>query len=255
MSSKIFYFTGTGNSLHVAQDMAKAIGDCETINIARFDASQGIEAERVGIVFPVYFWGPPLIVQRFLRKIQLTGNPYVFAICTYGIWPGKALELAGDILRQRGFPLNAGFFIKMPDNYILWYGAKSEKVQKKCFDRETQKIDRISKSIISKENTSLEKSKYVIDRLLTKTVNKRSAKRYAATSDKFTVSDDCIGCGLCERICPAGNIWLDEQKPIWEHQCEACLACIQRCPKQAINYNNKTQKRKRYINPNIKFKN
>jgi len=41
--------------------------------------------------------------------------------------------------------------------------------------------------------------------------------------------------------------------PVWGNHCEACLACIQRCPTKAIDYNHKTQARKRYINPNVKL--
>ncbi|MDR3121471.1 MAG: flavodoxin, partial [Clostridiales bacterium] len=33
--------------------------------------------------------------------------------------------------------------------------------------------------------------------------------------------------------------------------CEQCMACIQFCPKRAINYRDKTQKRKRYHHPDI----
>lgn len=253
MMNKIFYFTGTGNSLQVANDIADILGESEIVRIADFDLSNEILAERVGIVFPIYFWGLPLIVEKFIKNIKLKDNTYVFLIATYGLWPGKALEEAKSILVKRRISSNAGFFIKMPDNYILWYGAKSQAAQQKCFSGESIKIKEIGTIVLQKETVPVEKSKYLIDRLFSYPVNKLSAKRFASTSKKFSVNQNCTGCGLCAKICPVHNICLDTSSPVWGNHCEACLACIQRCPMQAIDYNHKTQARKRYVNPNVKL--
>jgi epoxyqueuosine reductase QueG len=42
-------------------------------------------------------------------------------------------------------------------------------------------------------------------------------------------------------------------KPVFKEQCEQCMACIQWCPKQAINYKTKTQTRGRYHHPDISY--
>lgn len=253
--NKIFYFTGTGNSLQIAEDIAKILGGSEVINLAGYDLSGTVEAERVGIVFPIYFWGLPRIVERFLNGLKIERGTYVFAAANYGLWPGKALDRAGEILKKRSIPLNSAFLLKMPDNYILWYGAKSQKAQKKCFDREKIKIEQIGETILRKENSPMEKSRYVVDRMFTNAVNRSAAKKYSTRDMKFSVTPDCIGCSLCEKICPVHNITLVDQKPVWNHHCEVCLACIQRCPQKAIDYDHKAQDRKRYVNPNIKFRN
>ena len=73
----VFYFSGTGNSKHVAQRLAQATGescisitDCMSKDECSFSLS---EDERVGFVTPVYFWGLPDIVVRFVNKLTLTG--------------------------------------------------------------------------------------------------------------------------------------------------------------------------------------
>jgi uncharacterized Fe-S center protein len=70
----------------------------------------------------------------------------------------------------------------------------------------------------------------------------------------YSVSNDCNKCGICAKVCPVDNIGLDEVgRPYFRHHCEQCVACIQFCPKRAINYKDKTQSRKRYTNPAIKY--
>lgn len=70
----------------------------------------------------------------------------------------------------------------------------------------------------------------------------------------FWINSNCNTCGICKSICPSKNIELKDGKPLWKHQCEQCLACIQWCPKQAIQYGKKTEKRKRYTNPYVSIK-
>ncbi len=70
----------------------------------------------------------------------------------------------------------------------------------------------------------------------------------------YSVSDACVKCGICEKVCPVHNIGLGASgKPYFKHRCEQCVACIQFCPQRAINYKDKTQSRKRYTHPDIKY--
>ena len=50
----------------------------------------------------------------------------------------------------------------------------------------------------------------------------------------FEATDACTGCGLCEKVCPAGNIETAGGRPVWRHRCENCLACAHWCPERAI---------------------
>ena len=58
--------------------------------------------------------------------------------------------------------------------------------------------------------------------------------------------EKCIHCGMCEHVCPVGNILRPEGKPVWQHNCTECLACLHICPQHAINKGPKTEKRHRY---------
>jgi len=50
----------------------------------------------------------------------------------------------------------------------------------------------------------------------------------------YHTDKNCIGCGKCSNICPVQNIKMVDDKPIWQHKCENCLACIKWCPQKAI---------------------
>lgn len=103
------------------------------------------------------------------------------------------------------------------------------------------------------------------DRLIGKALEKRAISLTAAYSvinplfahlpigsNSFRVTDACISCGLCERICPTGTISMQAGKPVWTDTCVQCVACIHRCPVRAIEYGKGTLKKGRYHHPEIK---
>lgn len=56
------------------------------------------------------------------------------------------------------------------------------------------------------------------------------------TDKSIEVGENCTGCGTCERVCPASNIKIVNQKPEFQHQCEMCFACDEWCPTDSIHH-------------------
>ncbi len=260
MKTTIYYFSGTGNSLKIARDLAEMLDDSELIPIAKIWQNDHIAAttEKVGFVFPLYYWGLPKILYDFLTKIELNKANYIFAVITRGASiDGIPLYQLGRILEEKSKILNAGFFILMPDNYIILADGPSEDIQNELFKAAKKEIESVYE-IISENKDNFKIDKYT-DKSKIKTKRRERAEKVSKKfhndvleSDKFFVVDDnCNSCGTCENVCPVDNILLIEGRPQWQHKCQQCLACINFCPENSIQYGEKTVNRKRYHHPEI----
>ena len=248
MKNKIYFFTGTGNSLKVAEEITKTLPNCELTAICK-NTSLEISAnyERIGFIFPNYSGGLPKMVSEFIKKIKLPtqNDTYLFVISTYGGFEGNVLSQTQEQFKQKNWTLHFATSILSYPNAVTKYPMiRGIKLFTKLSASKTQKV--INK-VLNKQHNPIP--------LLTET--SKSYKKFINTTHEsdqgFHTNDDCIACQICTKICPAQNITIDNEtdKPKFHHQCESCQACIQHCPKQAINYNNKTQKRRRYNHPDI----
>lgn len=80
MSTEIYYFSGTGNSLYVARELQKLIPEAELIPIAGVLKSDNIQTkgDNVGFVFPCHGLTIPIPVRKFLKKVNVRSSDYFF---------------------------------------------------------------------------------------------------------------------------------------------------------------------------------
>jgi ferredoxin len=253
MSTAIFYFSGTGNCLKVARDLARELGDADIFNIAKvIDKEIDLTADRIGIIYPVYMFGMPLIVTRFVRQLKAAQNKYIFAIATCGGKAANTLKQNAILLKSQGLKLAAGFIIKMPGNYTPLYGAIPLEKQKKMFEKEKQRVKEIAGIVKDNRQYKIEKDAFLLRGLLSIIYQLMSPKIPFLDKD-FWADKKCTSCGICVKVCPVSNIKLCEGKPAWLHKCEQCFACLHWCPEEAIQYGKNTSGKKRYRNPEIKL--
>jgi ferredoxin/flavodoxin len=138
LTIKIFYFTGTGNSLALAGEIAEKMnGQLISIVSQIEEETIKVDVNMIGIVFPVYYAsnlssGIPLIVEKFLNQLEVNESQYIFAVCTHSGMPGTTIERVAKIIKSRGAKLAAGFTMKTYNNApSVW-----EKLKKSIFHKE-----------------------------------------------------------------------------------------------------------------------
>lgn len=249
----ILYFTGTGNSLQIAKDVGKKLGNFNLLSIPRISEKGGeieVNSNYLGIVCPVYFWGLPRKVDEFLNNITVNKDTYIFAIVNCGLQPGQALMQIESILKRKGRNLSCGFNIRMPDNYIIFYGAPDLEKQRQLFAKEKIKVNEIVEIVKEGRVCNIEKSKFPVDRIL-KPIVYKITNGFNGKDKNYWVDKNCNICGMCKKVCPVENIEIENEEVKWKHKCEMCLGCIQSCPNKSIQYGKYTKNRKRYKNPNV----
>ncbi len=198
----------------------------------------------------------PKIVVDFINRLESSKAKYIkyiFAICTCGAIPMGALLQTQKQLGRKGLTLHAGFAIRMPGSYLVKYGAFSVAKQKDLFNKAKVKIETIVKMITNQQGNKIERNNFLINAAGNFAYNSMVPK-FPTLDQNFNVNEKCTSCNTCEKVCPVHNIEINNGRPKWRGNCEHCLACIQWCPTEAIQYSTQTNDRKRYHHPGVLVK-
>ena len=251
----IFYFTGTGNSLWAAETVAEAFSD-KTIAISDYFNGNTVELpeftlsdnERIGFIFPVYSWGIPPIMSKFIEKLQLKSyaGHSIFGIFTCGDECGYTREMFLKLINRKDWECHHTYSVQMPNNYIVFPGfdIDSKELETNKIENAKPVLSRIIEAIRNDEPINEYKkggASYIKSRIIYPLFC-----RHSLSSRPFRTTDECTVCGLCVKICPTKNITITDGKPVWKNHCTQCLACIHRCPARAIEYGKVTKNKGRY---------
>lgn len=223
----IFYFTGTGNSLYVAKEIEESPISIPQI-IKR--TKQIYKADKIGIVAPIYGHEMPEMVKQFIKTSKFQTD-YFYIILTFGNRHGGAVELANNFCKECGIHVDYLNLIQMVDNWLPSFNME-----------EQQKIDKHVDENLSEIISDIQCKKRKIQPVTD--TDRQAHQQYLENRSKmptdifqhlYTVNDDCIQCGICTNVCPAGCISLKNDKVIYDMKnCQTCMACIHNCPKKAI---------------------
>jgi ferredoxin/flavodoxin len=255
MKTTIYFFSGTGNSLFVARLLAKELGPCELLPIPSLIHLEWIQSdcEVIGIVCPTYYIGPPEIVKAFLRKLDVSNARYIFAVPTRGmaIATGTTRHIR-DILRGKGKDLDLGMYVTMGQSFTPNHRVPSAEEIAALNAKAEIRIEAIAERIRGRKR----KQEFNQGWLLTPLIHPMFM-RGIHERDRGMVLDAarCLGCGVCQSVCPVGNVDCLDGRPVWQHRCELCLACVMFCPQSAIEFSasaeGTTAGKPRYRNPAV----
>ena len=244
----VIYFSGTGNTKYCAQILAEQLSD-ELVDSAEYirEKKKGNFRSEKPWVFcaPIYVGYVPLVFEKFITSSDFKGNDDFYFVLTLGGNPDKGASIAANLLKKLCDNIGKNYMgtghIQMKSNYVMLTDVKEEAMSKERISAAKEKVIGFADKIKQAKRIS---------------EGEKSSSRWRATiaffykllirDKKFFAEDSCIGCGLCEKICPLKNIKMVDNKPVWNGECTHCTACINRCPKKAIQYGKKTRERGRY---------
>lgn len=249
----IIFFSGNGNSKHVAESLATQLNDTNIVAINKQllnhpELPVSADDKRIVWVVPVHAWGLPAIVCQFMSSIVVsdTSLPH-YLVVTCGDDAGYIEREWRHYLDKSGLTSKGCWHVIMPNTYITLPGfdVDNEQITSRKLREAQPRIVHIAKAIAEGSD---EIDIYRGGAPHLKSYVFRPVFRKCCMSVKpFHATDKCISCGVCVRSCPLENIILDDSgKPQWGNDCTFCLACYNRCPQHAVEYGKYTAKKGQY---------
>lgn len=223
----IFYFTATGNCLYVARQFEK-----EPISIPQVIHQEDLtfQDESIGIVWPIYAGEPPKMVLEFLKRATFQTD-YLYMILTYGKNDSDAPEFAAKLCQSLGKHVDYIHTILMVDNYLPSFDMNKEKAIDKKVDEQIQ----VALADVKARKKDIPQASQESRDFHARAAQIFSHQPELINGQQITVTDQCIGCGICTQVCPIANFYIENKKAKRHSEvCEFCLACAHHCPQKAI---------------------
>ena len=276
MSTEIYYFSGTGNSLHVARELQRRIPETSLVPIVSLLGRESVQthAETVGFVFPQYATTVPKVVAEVLKKLDLASAGYLFAIATRGGTVCRAFADVDELLNKRGRRLDSYFVLTMPSGSEPLVETFSEYItEERIAGLESEMLARLDaiQDVIIAQEVNREEDLSGLDvpppdiikpimpfiKILEPIL--LPLGKLVESSFDFYFDAKCTGCGLCEKVCLAQKIKVVDGRPVWQKEvkCFGCFACLNYCPEQSIQVastwylKSRTAENGRYHHPQI----
>jgi len=229
-------FSGTGNTLLVVRAMREVFARCgwATRCFRMEEASPAdVSLDRtLGLAFPVAAQSTyPLVWEFFKGLPQATGTP-AFMVDTMMMYSGGIVGPLRSLLKRKGYRPIGAQEIRMPNNLYTRrpHTAKNAAIVARGLEKARGYAEELVEGRARWGRVPL------LPDLMRLFANGPWTWWTARAAGKLLKVDlaRCTRCGQCARLCPVGNITLDEY-PVHGGRCQQCMRCISFCPTGAIS--------------------
>ncbi|MFW5658314.1 MAG: EFR1 family ferrodoxin [Bacteroidota bacterium] len=263
---ELYYFSGTGNTLFIANKLKERIPHINLKPIVSLLVYPELtpKSKIIGFCFPNHAGHLPIPMKLLIKKLRLAGDEYIFAICNSAFSRCFAPNDINKIIKKYGARLSSYFNILMPDNHscsMKGFIAHKEDDFSKYVKQVQIDLDFISDILVKKENYYQIDDKPApfpkfIDRVLVPFIYYLNV-RHPATVLKGSLYADskCVGCKTCEKVCLANRISMKNNRPCFDYKktCFGCYCCVNYCPEESIQLGSKWYNGKSYTTENRRY--
>lgn len=219
------YFSPTGGTKQVA-DILSSQWECEKVEIDLSNSKLCFQDYTIGkddvciVAAPVYGGRIPLMASANLSKIKGNGAKAA-AVAVYGnrAYEDALLELKDD-LEEAGFSCKAGVAAIAEHSIARQFAAgRPDEDDRKQLMLFAETIKGIFEDDDANGRLNIS--------------GNYPYKEYKVLPTVPETDGNCISCGLCAAVCPAGAIPADDPKATDKTRCISCMRCISVCPENA----------------------
>ncbi|HEX3077114.1 MAG TPA: EFR1 family ferrodoxin [Lachnospiraceae bacterium] len=245
MNTLILYFSGTGNTKYVANKIGKVMNELGSLTeIHSIEEKYTIDPNTFDLIIlgcPKYYEYPVLDFIGYLKKSFPKSPKTIPAMvfCTQAAHLETDFSKIERILKRKNYRVTVSRSFQIANNMVIFNSfppTDQEKIQANI-----DKLNRELKPLLRDFIDGKEKkdSPRILFRMVTHLSGVAFTKLFPIFGMKYSISNQCTGCGLCTKRCPRKNIKMQEGKPRFGRNCLFCMRCITICPKQAILYRKK----------------
>lgn len=231
------YLSGTGNTKHCIEKLLHLLDEtAQAVPIESLHAMEVLQQHSfIVLAYPVQFSNAPVMVRDFIQRYSsLWKGKSVLCVATMGLFSGDGAGCSARLLKKCGAKVVGGLHIHMPDSVC------DVKLLKKSVEQNKEIVKAADKKI---EETAekIRKGEYPHDGIhFYDQIAGLLGQRlwcYGKTKDYsggLKIGAECIGCGLCGKLCPMENLRMENGKAVAGNRCTMCYRCISSCPRKAI---------------------